>query len=78
MGLKLGSKGLALNLRWYEAWGWAVVIGMLAFGLWGMYDGFSIGSARAGWRFFLLFVIFTLPGFIVMAFFKPDKDRLTD
>lgn len=78
MALKLGSKGLALNLCWYEAWGWAVVIGMLAFGLWGMYDGFAIGSVRAGWRFLLLFVIFTLPGFIVMAFFRPHKGRPTD
>ena len=73
MSLKIGNKGLSLNLRWYEMWGWSVVLGMLAFGLWGFYDGFEIGSARAGWRFLFMFFIFTLPGLAVMLIFKPGK-----
>ena len=77
MSFKFGSKGLSLRLTWYEMWGWAVMIGMWAFGIWGFYDGLEIGSARAGWRFLLMFIIFTLPGFIIMVFFKPGKTLRT-
>lgn len=73
MSLKLRNKGVSLNLRWYEIWGWSVVLGMLAFGLWGFYDGFEIGSTRAAWRFLFLIIIFSLPGLATMLLLKPKK-----
>ncbi|MFB3814776.1 MAG: hypothetical protein ACE14L_11770 [Terriglobales bacterium] len=62
-----------ISARWYTVLLFLVEVGLLAFGLWAMLDSISIGASHAGWRFMLLFVIWSLPGVAVLLFFRPKN-----
>ena len=71
MDLKIQKKGLILNLSWLEIYLWGITASMVVFGLWGLYDGLEVGSARAGWKFIFLFLVFVSPALATLLFFKP-------
>ncbi len=64
---------ISLSLKWYEALLIILELGLLAGGVWALADSLMIGSPEAAWKFFLLFVIWALPGAIVLFFFRPAK-----
>ncbi len=73
MELKIAKEGFSLKLNWLEIYLWGATGGMLLFGLWGLYDGLEIGSARAGYKFIFLFLCFCAPALATLLFFKPKK-----
>ena len=73
MKLNIEKKGLNIGFTWPELYLWGVTASMVLFGLWGLYDGLEIGSARAGWKFIFLFLVFVSPALAVLLFFKPKK-----
>ena len=68
-------RGFKLNvhLKWHEALLVLIEAGLLVFGLWACIDSLLIGSPVAAYKFLLLFVIWALPGAMILAFFKPKK-----
>ena len=78
LNINIKKKEFSLNLKWYELFGWLVILGMFAFGCWGFYDGLAIGSAHAGWKFLLMFVIFISPGVAIMLLCKPRPEQEVD
>ena len=75
MNLKIQKKGLNIGFTWLELWLWGITASMILFGLWGLYDGLEIGSARAGWKFIFLFLVFCTPALAMLLFFKPKKNE---
>lgn len=73
MKLNIGKEGVSLKMNWLEVYLWGVTASMVLFGLWGLYDGLEIGSARAGWKFIFLFLCFVAPAVATLVFFKPKN-----
>ncbi|HNX22701.1 MAG TPA: hypothetical protein PKG60_01545 [Spirochaetota bacterium] len=65
---------LAFSLKWYELLLVMIELGLLAAGIWACIDSLSIGCPMAAWRFLLLFVIWALPGAVILFFFKPAAE----
>jgi hypothetical protein len=74
MGKIIPSFKINLHIAWYEALLAAVSLGLIAFGTWALLDSLSIGSSKAGWRFMLLFVTWSLPGIAVLVFLRPRSE----
>lgn len=64
-----------LDIKWYEILLFCVEAGLLVFGGWALVDSLLIGSTVAGWRFFFLFFVWSLPGAAILIFLRPRKDR---
>jgi len=62
-----------LDMKWYEIVLFLVEAGLLAFGLWACVDSVMIGSTVAGFRFFFLFFVWSLPGAAILIFLRPKK-----
>lgn len=65
-----------LSIRWYSLLLILVELGLVAFGAWALIDSVNIGSTVAGCKFFLLFLIWSLPGLAVLLFFRPKQGEL--
>ena len=66
---------LNISFKWYELLLILIEAGLVLAGLWALFDSLSIGSPVAAWRFLLLFVIWALPGGMVLVFFRPKESE---
>ncbi len=64
-----------LRFRWYKLLLFMVEAGLVAFGFWAFLDTVSVGASHAAYRFLLLFVIWSLPGWAVLAFVRPRNGK---
>jgi hypothetical protein len=63
-----------LRFRWYKLLLFLVEAGLIAFGVWAFVDSVLIGASHAGYRFLLLFVVWSLPGMAVLVFVRPRTE----
>ncbi|MEM5788057.1 MAG: hypothetical protein AAGU11_12125 [Syntrophobacteraceae bacterium] len=64
-----------IRFRWYKLLLFMVEAGLLAFGFWAFLDSVSVGASHAAYRFLLLFAIWSLPGWAVLAFVRPGNGK---
>ena len=62
---------ISLSFKWYEFLLILVEAGLVAMGVWALVDSLIIASPVAAWKFFLLFIIWALPGGAILVFFRP-------